>query len=366
MSGEISAKIWKGITLRNAGTNQCMYANPDADNWMSIQTRGCNPQEDRQKFTMFEAQDTIRAFDNTCVTVTHENDTNVIWKPLADVRMIGCNDGGNSVNDRKPSVVKLHPYKDAPFLLSAVSAEDRAFTDDGGVVKYVSRAGANPKQLWVPNRMATKCDSLKIPISECSLNRMCQGDPSDPLCLELCGDPAIKSTLCDTWAVDYCKAHPDDNNFCGCLNPGKNPAPGAIDQAKWDYFAGKPHCYLKQCVANGSAYMLEKQKTDSCPPQTWCIAHIGGDQATVNAVNTSIVQNCGNDSNVSSSHGPLPPTTSPTTIAPSVWNILPGTGASSSPISPVQIGLIAGTAIVGLLLLIVIISILRRRRRRDF
>lgn len=363
MSGEVLATKWPTLVLRNAGTNKCMVADDKDDMLSSVKTAPCNQGDTNQRFYMFDDQDKLKTSKGSCVVVTRRQDLALAWNPHERVSLVGCTDSNNSMRDRKPSLKVVHPYKEAPFILQAFDVTNRAFTDDNGTVVYGDKNPSDPKQLWVPDLMAQRCDTLKIPLNECSITRLCSTNPEDVICREYCSD-SQNTGACDSWVLQYCKSKPTNRDFCGCINIGRNPG---IDSSKWDALAGRPECHAASCATNSNAYLMERHRhKERCPNDTWCIVNIGGTNATVEAQNNVINQDCNSATSSSNVNNTNNVTNNQTT---GNWDTNTGTTTTTK----VKVN-VAGAVVGGILILIGIVIGLfllfsggrRRRHRRHF
>lgn len=80
---------------------------------------------------------------------------------------------------------------------------------------------------------------------------------------------------CDNAYKTYCENHPEDTNFCGCMNLG--PYEKVLQDYKDSNYALAAECNVPSCRTNPFAYMTQNQLRNKCPPQTICNQKVGGE-----------------------------------------------------------------------------------------
>lgn len=312
--------------IRNVGTGKCLNVNRQSDNWMSIQTATCDPASANQIFSLDNGLIRNQA---ECVTVTYENDTNVVGKQFYDARILPCNEGiGGSIRGHSNTFVTKELGD--PFQIQSGKSLDLAFTDSNGTVRNFAVNNNDMNQFWITNDWADKCAQLGIPLQDCSRagrlkcgvypmltevfescpREFCVKHPTDQKCINWCKDNANKPGVCDTIYKTYCAANPTEQDLCACINrPPKEPG---FEDKGWDQITSNPICFLTKCSSNPNAYKTSDQsKTTACPTIQVCNSKLSleaGQSVTTGNValscvntNTSTETLTSNDSNTSNS-----------------------------------------------------------------
>jgi hypothetical protein len=110
----------------------------------------------------------------------------------------------------------------------------------------------------------------------------------------------------DNIVINYCSRHPEDKDFCGCLN-----IPNEIKNLTKSGIGVKPQCNVAQCVS-ASAYKTQSMLNDtSCPVLNLCEQTLNINNAT-KAVLSNINFSCAQTTSTGSGSQPAP---SPKVIA---------------------------------------------------
>lgn len=135
-----------------------------------------------------------------------------------------------------------------------------------------------------------------------------------------------QNAIMDTWFLDYCKANPNELNFCGCVNPSPEAQKAEAILAK----AGAtiiPVCTRASCSANANAWKTLPMLSTQCAPQNICAQSLDAviSESQISGITFSCNQTTNTSSNTSNNTSS---TNSPSTTTPS-GNTNAASGSSS-------------------------------------
>jgi hypothetical protein len=173
-----------------------------------------------------------------------------------------------------------------PFTFGSLYYNGYKIDFEGDIVRNFEGNASKDSQKWIKYDLYKQCQARGIPFDGCvateldrciyDLNKNSFAKCPREYCLNLnnVGKPECKTWCnenpgaCDDVVINYCKANPDDTEYCGCINTQKYDA-----LSKSLAKAGStllPSCHIEQCV-KPSAYKTQNLKNIICPSQQICL-----------------------------------------------------------------------------------------------
>jgi hypothetical protein len=271
------------IMLRNVKTGKCMQSIDAVSHpKFALQMRDCDPSEKWQYFTVYDQGGRITRFDGKCLVSVKDGDVNVLGRGQSEIFQMPCEFGldNGRMNVFSP---RWNPYNKSPFVLQYSGQTERALADvvsEGqNFVSNQPRNANDTSQLWVEYKRSIDCQGTDIPLAECGPKTLydcarfpklrpffencpadyCKTHANEQRCIDWCKDSGNKAGVCDTIYYEWCKARPNNEEECGCLNMIKPPG---VPTDAWALLTARPACMLAKCSLNPSAYKTSDMKTD--------------------------------------------------------------------------------------------------------
>ena len=309
------AKVFKSLTVRNASSNKCLGYVAYVAGERTLQLVTCNQTDKDQQFDFFAGNGQQIVLRDSCATTWHQNDV-FGSGDFVNVGMLPCNHAWGRNHSMTYNVV--NPYKDSPFKIVNTADNNRAWFDESGIIQNRSINTEDDRFLWVPELLAQDCQAANITMKKCSIENLCAINPSAQWCKAYCENDITRKSKCDVNADKWCKEHPNDREFCGCINVDKSNAPPGVNLADWAKITARPECFLQSCTTNDKAYRTtEQRKSPQCSSMTICVAQIQAG-VSANLSNVQFNQNCSSHEEknetkvtVNNYHAPAGTTTTP-------------------------------------------------------
>jgi hypothetical protein len=154
---------------------------------------------------------------------------------------------------------------------------------------YKANSGTNSGFVSIPPRLHHICDkdSSQKAIEEKEYISMepkfdydtyCNKD--DNMIKQECRDECVagnRKAWCDRTVAAYCKKHPDEKDYCGCINIDSK-----YFKSPYDKLSLKTECNIPSCSTNPKAYKTEQMlKSATCPDIQVCWQEIGVNESDV-------------------------------------------------------------------------------------